>query len=49
MIILVTKDVSESKRRRIEKNGATVLEIEEMTAGVAIGEPHYAQVLSDCG
>lgn len=46
VIIMVTKDVSESKRRRLEIDGATVVEIEEVTADFAIGEPRYAQVLT---
>lgn len=46
VIVLVTKDVRESKRKRLEADGATVIEIEEIAAEFAIGEPRYAQVLT---
>lgn len=46
VVILVTKDVRESKRRRLEADGAIVVEIEEVEHGFSIGEPRYAQVLT---
>ncbi|KAJ5975102.1 hypothetical protein N7481_008809 [Penicillium waksmanii] len=44
VILLVTKDVSESKRKRLEADGATVIEIEAIDASWANGR--YKQVLT---
>ncbi|KAJ5767818.1 hypothetical protein N7533_000401 [Penicillium manginii] len=44
VIFLVTKDVSESKRRRLEADGASVIEIEPIEASWANGR--YKQVLT---
>jgi hypothetical protein len=46
VVILVTKDVRESKRIRLQADGATVIEIEEVDHAFSIGEPRYAQVLT---
>lgn len=46
VVILVTKDVRESKRMRLKADGATVIEIKEVEHAFSIGEPRYAQVLT---
>jgi alpha-N-acetylglucosamine transferase len=46
VVIMVTKDVRESKRKRLEADGATLFEIEVVEHDFDIGEPRYAQVLT---
>lgn len=45
VIVLATKDVRESKRKRLEADGAKVVVIEEVESTFAIKEPRYTQVL----
>ena len=46
VVVLVTRNVRQSKRRRLEAEGATVIEVKEVQHSFDIGERRYEHVLT---
>ncbi|KAF4209904.1 hypothetical protein CNMCM5878_004993 [Aspergillus fumigatiaffinis] len=45
-IVLVTKDVRESKRQRLRDDGASVVEVDQIEHNISISEPRWVQTIT---
>jgi alpha-N-acetylglucosamine transferase len=45
-IVLVTKDVRESKRQRLRDDGASVVEVDQIDHNISISEPRWVQTIT---
>ncbi|KAJ5096464.1 hypothetical protein NUU61_005820 [Penicillium alfredii] len=46
IVILVTKGVRESKRKRLRDDGATVIEVEDVPHNITVGQPRWAETFA---